>query len=191
MARLRPDSRQRSRTRWLVDHSHSLLFCPIEKVGVTQWPQLFFALIGKPCRDAFGSMVWAEKHLEAPMFIAFPAAHQQRMLQCDTFVRVVAVRDPLERFLSAFLDKCVANVSRGVDQTQLRRHCPGFVDAGKRPPTFSKFIASFAAQPSQLWSTDMHFRPQCMFCGLAPPPELQRPDEPPMLPRVQVVHRRN
>ena len=49
-------------------------------------------------------------------------------------------RDPAERLLSGFLEKCQLN-----NKVQRQNHCIGFQDASKPVPTFAEFIEKLSA----------------------------------------------
>jgi len=73
------------------------------------------------------------------------------------WTKIVALRDPLERIVSGYLDWCV-------DGHGKRDHCSNFED-GAANPSFEEFALALAAKPS----TDLHFMPQSTFCGLKHP----------------------
>jgi len=76
-----------------VNAEHQFAFCLIEKNACTEWNEL---LIGKlEGMDA----QWAVQDV-------FNASVAQEVFSNPFSVRAVFVRDPLERFLSAFLSKC-------------------------------------------------------------------------------------
>ena len=59
--------------RVLVSVRHRLLFCPVEKVALSAWVRLFFALYEKPCRVhpwLFTSLRFAIDQRELPMLQA-------------------------------------------------------------------------------------------------------------------------
>ena len=152
--------------RLLASLPHRLIFCPIEKVATHQWVQLFLAAIGKPCRDSFGSMDDAQRQRELPMLDAFAPAHRKRMLKCGAasgsarpWIKVVAVRDPLERLLSAFLDKCT---SYPANDSHHAMHCISFA---RTMPSFDEFVRKLT--PSSIVN-DHHFNLQSNFCQLRP-----------------------
>jgi hypothetical protein len=75
--------------------------CFIDKVATKQWRQVW-TFVSKTTKQVH-TKAWDQVYLEAnsreKLFALMPPAE-------ETF-RVVFLRDPLERFLSAFLDKCV------------------------------------------------------------------------------------
>ena len=145
--------------RLLVSLRHRLLFCPIEKNAMTSWTRWFFDLHGKPCRDGkdlFTSLRWAVDQQELPMLQALDELDAARAIECLSWKRAVVVRDPLERLLSAFIDKCVKGRQR-------RRHCPNF--RRKPPASFRAFVDRLT--PEDVAAGDYHFRQQAQFCGLS------------------------
>ena len=83
------------------------------------------------------------------------------------FTHVHVVRDPLERLLSGFLDKCVSKRA-----SVQYRHCP-CKSCGANFSTFVTTLADrHARDPSYLYRlVDTHFRPQAVGCGAEPSDE--------------------
>ena len=126
---------------------------------MTSWTRWFFDLYGKPCRDGrdvFMSLRWAVQQRELPVLQALDVLDAARALECRDWKRAVVVRDPLERLLSAFIDKCVKG-------RQKRRHCPNFWR--KPPASFRAFVDKLT--PEDVAAGDFHFRQQARFCGLS------------------------
>ena len=97
----------------IVLESHKLLFFDVPKVGSTGFKQLFLRMTG--------SKLWKERnadqlHWKAASYLQalsnFTLEKAQLMMTSPEWLRVIFVRDPKERLLSAFLDKVVRN--RGV-----------------------------------------------------------------------------
>lgn len=99
----------------LVDPVRRLAFCGIPKVATTQFRQLINRLnrlnVYKPQRCCGN---WEPKWLNASYSICpydsvaghFNITRQQFQSRCSGWKLAAFVRDPLERFLSAFVDKC-------------------------------------------------------------------------------------
>lgn len=66
--------------------------------------------------------------------------------------QVVFVRDPAERLLSGYLEKCLSKV-----ETQIKNHCLNFKDPSKPPPTFAEFVAGLNRANIR---SNGHFAPQ-------------------------------
>ena len=89
-------------SRWFVSHAHRLAVCPIEKNAATQWIALLWALNQKALRQDWSSLKHAWNLRELPVLPAYAPHLQQRIFDCASFVRLVVVRDPLERLMSAY-----------------------------------------------------------------------------------------
>ena len=102
---------------------------------------------------------------------AFDERDAARALRCDRWTRAVAVRDPLDRLLSAFLDKCVNGVqvapasychllfapcSHAAVGLQRRRHCPHWRESRRAPPSFRAFVQRLT--PHDVEAGDLHIR---------------------------------
>ena len=88
----------------IVIESHKLVFFPVPKNACTVFKKLFRRMMGY--RD------WLEKNPHAPSDIDglkhlghFSRDEQLAMMTSPDWTRAVFVRDPLERILSAYLDK--------------------------------------------------------------------------------------
>ena len=165
-------------TRLLVSPSHRLVLCPIEKNALSQWIDLFFELTGPRASRNFISWVKASRNRGLPSFEGVPLGMRAAVLACDSWTKVVVVRDPLERLLSAYLDKCVH-----APQRPHAKHCVGFAD---KVPTFAQLVDTLFRiytrgismrrpyKPHEhFWFhalnlVDVHFAPQQVFCGLGP-----------------------
>lgn len=153
-------------------HHHSTIkpplhFCAIEKVATQQWRRVFCELNADECKenpDACPNPTdkcrWKTKR---PMPI--------------NATKAVFLRDPLERLLSGFLNKCYK-----VDRRRVERHCepnvvfdPGdnLLDkSGKKFPnlvldlegTDKEFFAAFVDVLPLQWN--VHFVPQAIICDL-------------------------
>lgn len=175
--------------RLLVSIPHRLIFCPIEKVALHQFAQLFLALTGKPCRDSFGSLAYAQMHRELPSASAFPPPLVSAVLSCARWTKLLVVRDPLERLLSAFLDKCVH-----ADVEHRALHCLNFRGPLRKvaiwprerarppPPSFAAFVQKLTLMNL---NGDRHFNLQRNFCQLKPQPSLSPHLYPPADPRAE------
>lgn len=94
---------------WLVSPEHNLMVCAIEKVGTTQWIELFRAALDQQsghASDGWRALQHWKKESELPALEAIAPQQRAAMWRCPTLHKVVVVRDPLERLLSAYLDKC-------------------------------------------------------------------------------------
>lgn len=134
----------------LLDHfivvpEHRLLFCYIEKNACTGFNELFMRVRHQAIH---GADIW---------FKNTPAAHSldksdlEGLVVNESWHKAVFYREPLQRFVSAYVSKCVPGHDRE------RGHCEeAFGEAG----------ASFARAVSRLRKdTNVHFLHQYRFCG--------------------------
>ena len=171
------------RGKWLVALPSRLMVCPIEKNGATEWIRLFLHLWGKTQYSRSG-IEWSSRlhdirECQVPSVTAFTDDRVAAMFACTSFTKVIVLRDPLERLLSGYLDKCAfgsaLNGTRAGEATVLTSHCPGFFNKGSKQttmeeatlhaPSFDRFVRRLHSSPALL-STDAHFRPQHQHCGM-------------------------
>jgi hypothetical protein len=142
---------------WLVSKDPPLSFCTIEKVATTQWRQVFAQLKDPTCTT---------KEPVEPDCCAYETQecfedNWDEIQGMKNYSSIVFIRDPLERFLSAYLNKCESSqrdrqwckptaVFEDFDNRML-------VDLTKRE-RFSAFVDVVPLH----W--DLHFFPQSLYC---------------------------
>lgn len=146
---------------FIVSDDPNITMCNIEKVGVTEWRKVFSVLNGINLDD----LVWRPgkvtpkslKKNHRPGQRKRPLSGQMPFEAGEAFV---FFRDPLERFLSAYIDKC--------EHTTYQGHCQPFgfmgmelLDRFKQEDKKIKFDAYVDTMPLK-W--DMHFFPQSLYC---------------------------
>jgi len=169
----------------------------MEKNGMSEWIRLMQAATGRGglCSDAdcaFRGINHDTYECQLPSAHAFAAEKLMEMLYCPSIIKAVVVRDPLERLLSAYLDKCAFSHVTKVDAMPLISHCQGFYAnelktsinnrvprRSIRVPRFSEFVDKLYRTRNRSSTWDTHFRPQHMHCGLG-----GRKDMPSLLPFV-------
>lgn len=118
--------------------------CTMEKIGTTEWRRVFFRLNGgygkfKPDRNK------PQPRDDAPRF--------------------VFVRDPLERFLSAYIDKCIRNKNQN--------HCEPNVIFNNKEPKLELLGGDVIKHGKELFAAyvdtmpltwNLHFFPQGLYC---------------------------
>jgi hypothetical protein len=84
-----------------VFEKYKLIFVPIQKSGSTVWKQLFRKILG---RDDWytGRPVSVSRRYKMS---SYTEAQATQLMNDPTYTRAIFVRDPKERFLSAYLDK--------------------------------------------------------------------------------------
>ncbi|CAM9772294.1 unnamed protein product [Scytosiphon promiscuus] len=164
----------------VVLQQEGLIYCAIAKTGCAEWKRALRWMVGMENWDADDSVIhrWGHNGLEE--LKSWGLAGTQWALRSDRYFRFVVVRDPAERVLSAFLNKCVvAGISRD-DPSMLQAtgvpNCPYlewmpdmfntttgaslatnkvFRDALQADPegTFFKFISGVLAK-AESWAED-------------------------------------
>ena len=93
--------------RLVVSPHHRLAYCPIEKAGESRFIRLIFrACTGRNEADSYDSLKRAMDEGRLPGMSALSLPTQMQVIACADWIKVVVVRDPLERLLSGYLDKC-------------------------------------------------------------------------------------
>jgi len=178
-------------TEWLIDTRHRVLFCAIYKNSMSQWMKLLLESTGRlkrediarpyPAFDPAGSQQAACDEEQDPSSCAVPEGSLAAMSVDPTWRKIVVLRDPFERVLSAWLDKC-AHANQV--QARLRNRVPRWCRAGGRTPkptpedfrlwlkllydalkALSRGSDTWTQKASKLLA-DPHLRPQHMACGL-------------------------
>ncbi|KAL7505260.1 hypothetical protein ACHAXN_002762 [Cyclotella atomus] len=151
-------------------------FCTIEKVGTTEWRGVFCDLNADECQAIDDNDT--DESYPSHCIPAIPGkrcASQTKKEVPSEAPHVVFLRDPLERLLSGFIDKCVKETQRVHE-----RHCEpnevfnvdaahGWgnktvsptIDLEKNPKQF--FAAYLDIMPLK-WN--LHFVPQALYCDL-------------------------
>jgi len=157
-------------TRLLVVPRLRLAYCPIEKAGETRLIRLLFHAATGEANATFAHLVQASDKNLLPSLSGLAHAARLAVLACADFVKVVVVRDPLERLLSAYLDLCEPRADDGPARSGHReQHCEGFPLPRWRP-SFDQLVDHLAALPPHERSDlNQHFLPQAYFCGLVAP----------------------
>ena len=139
----------------LTSNTPSLRMCAIEKIGTKHWRKLFEALNADSSLPA-NNMTHGQR---VNQFRANGGKEPQPPPDAPKFV---FLRDPLERFLSAYLDKCVS-------WHRVEKHCEPLEVFHKNASDSllqglskqQKFAAYVDAMPLT-WN--LHFYPQSFYC---------------------------
>mmetsp|Transcript_54422 Transcript_54422/g.100129 ORF Transcript_54422/g.100129 Transcript_54422/m.100129 type:complete len:414 (-) Transcript_54422:101-1342(-) len=146
-----------------VNPEAKVAFCLIEKNACSQWINLFNRLEHKNNLDIFDSLGDATNYsLRTGTYTDAKAAET---FQNPSATRAVFVRDPLERFLSAFLDKCASNNCQNPFCQMRDPSLSGQPIAFKQAVTWLLQLKDLAAAETQ-GKIDGHFRPQAKHCEL-------------------------
>jgi len=136
-----------------------LAFCGIPKVGISSWLQfLRFTLGAKDYQSA--------PHLKTDInFLRFDRLRPRKrktLLMTEAWTKAIILRNPAERFLSAYLDKVDgSSLSWLRDMTFAE-----FVDFVDDKNTTCQAIRGPLTQSGITWCMDPHWRPQVWSCGL-------------------------
>jgi hypothetical protein len=165
--------------------------CAIEKVAIKQWKSLACAMnvAAREYRASLGAVPDADASAQTSSTVPKPAFKLRdcyknnvptrgdrsleswsrqnltsRVLRNASFFKFVFLRDPLERFISAYLDKCINEYHRHVE-----KHCqPLEIFTENRTQAFfeanpKEAFARFVDTTPNAW--DLHFVPQAHYCG--------------------------
>ncbi|XP_071949942.1 carbohydrate sulfotransferase 11-like [Antedon mediterranea] len=154
----------------LVNEKYKLVYCQTPKAGTDSWCKLFLVLSGyKSYTEVLKmnvmnvSAAW-KKHV--PKLSQFTPAKQRYIL--SNYTKIMIVRNPLTRLLSAFNDKAVAknksdyNLSfqRQLSKQILQDFRTGNV-SGQYDPTFNEFIRMIVSTES---INNIHWRNMHQIC---------------------------
>lgn len=146
----------------------ALNFCTIEKVGTTEWRRVFCDLNEDECPNNGGKY---PPHCRTGLPGRKCAFQTNKKVPSDA-PNVVFLRDPLERLLSAFLDKCIKpNVRKH------EKHCEPnevfnsdgwgkkkIVPISQIEDNPKQFFAAYLDVMPLSWN--VHFVPQAFYCDL-------------------------
>jgi Sulfotransferase family len=121
---LSPDDPLLSRSEWdlspIVIPEFQLIFFTQAKIGCTVWKQLFRRMMGLPdwaAENCCDLLPWNPRQNGLTYLYHYDRNVASSMLRDDNWTKAIFVRDPVERFVSAWLDKAVRNDSF------LQTHC--------------------------------------------------------------------
>lgn len=105
----------------IVIERFRLVFFTIPKVGCTVWKQLFRRMMNSSDWQSQDESTWMPHNPDVnglKYLYDYPLEQASKMMTSPEWTRAIMVRDPKERFLSAFLDKAVSNF-----HTHIRNRC--------------------------------------------------------------------
>lgn len=160
------------RLRWLV--SHRLLMCFNAKVGTSTWTQ-YLMEAGFPgvLKNSTHWHYTAERYLKPP-YKRYSSAAKEML---KDFGKVVIVRDPFARIVSAYLDKIATRSFAKLSRYIIRNYRTTPSANATRAPSFEEFVRFLVEQTSSsdgVWKkletrTDRHWFPyyaNCFPCDL-------------------------
>ena len=135
--------------------AHSLQYCYIPKNVCTKFKQLFYRLnTGKFFNSSENIHAKIGYNDRNNSFIPRPRNAAERLMNSDTWKSLVVLRDPLERLVSGFEDKC---------NRDHRHWCEGSKTTDFR--VFARRIMR-NIRIGKVFSINPHFRPQYAQCAL-------------------------
>ena len=146
-------------SRWdaapVVIESHKLIFFTVPKVGCTVWKQLFRRMMGYAdwMSQNYTQLLPHNPHTNGLRYLSDYTPEQASvMMTSPAWTRAMMVRDPKQRFLSAFLDKAVSNNHKHI----IERCCPDDSSCVQDAQTLQGFLRLVHV------CHDDHWRPQSM-----------------------------
>ena len=142
---------------FVVDDTHKMLYCVVPKTACSKFKRLFYALGTNGTRFQGETM---EIHGAVHQFWTNRTFLQETVIKdpSSPWRTFAVVRDPAERMVSGFKDKCL----RHQDETW----CLGSPLTKKEEfPVFANRIIQKIESGQARWMDD-HYRPQHLICGL-------------------------
>ena len=102
--------------------SHKLVFFSTPKVGCTAWKIMFRRMMGYADWDSRDPHSLATSGL--PVLSQYSLEQATEMMNSPEWTRAIFLRDPKERFLSAYLDKALGENNSTSQTREMRRRCP-------------------------------------------------------------------
>mmetsp|Transcript_21943 Transcript_21943/g.41558 ORF Transcript_21943/g.41558 Transcript_21943/m.41558 type:complete len:527 (-) Transcript_21943:57-1637(-) len=119
----------------VISEKFKLMFVPIPKVACTQWLQLFRRMAGQEnWQERVGGLPYTPDINGLTYLSDYNLTEATNILKSSEWTRFVFVRDPKERFLSAYLDKVV-----NTQMVTLGSCCPHTRDCVTKNTTFREF----------------------------------------------------
>ncbi|XP_050709661.1 carbohydrate sulfotransferase 11-like [Eriocheir sinensis] len=151
----------------LVDDQHKALYCFVPKVGCTNWKRLWMILTGLSQEDNPQDIPEDVPHLlhDQMMLVNQPYDASELQHKLDTYKKLIVVRDPFERFLSAYRDKLEGGTNK-VYQEKVANKIKSFWPFSSHTPknvTFPEFV-DFVTGLSDTSYFDEHWRPYHKLC---------------------------
>lgn len=134
--------------RYWFDPKYKLIFCPINKVGLSIFKQLFLKFQGDPAY--FFDPPWRKGIKNNTL--SFDKEKANTMLYNEAWTKVVILRDPFERLVSAF--NHLVNTPEGY---RLKNQATYF------PKSFDAFLEVVTNDSDEIYHLDNHWNPQVSF----------------------------
>ncbi|XP_033122202.1 carbohydrate sulfotransferase 11-like isoform X2 [Anneissia japonica] len=155
----------------LVNEKHKIVYCQTPKVGTVSWCKIFLTLSGykkySEVLNMTASQVSAAWKKHVPQLSNFSTAKQKEIM--SSYTKIMFVRNPLTRLLSAYNDKLVAknasdyNLSsqRSMSRKIKKKIRPGYTTKNY-DPTFGEFIKMIVSKENYI--SNIHWRNMLLIC---------------------------
>ncbi|KAK4305064.1 hypothetical protein Pmani_023029 [Petrolisthes manimaculis] len=156
----------------LVDDKHKAIYCYVPKVGCTNWKRVWMILSGLSNEvDPINipEMLPHTVH-NSMMLVKQPYSASVLQKKLETYKKLVVVRDPYERLLSAFRDKLERSGNNYYETnvaSVIKKRFRGKQKDGDEGITFSQFVKFLNTRKQGEY--DEHWRPYshtCFPCGI-------------------------
>jgi len=142
------------REQFVVSDAFELLYCYIPKNGCTKMKSLFLRLASSTAAyQSFGTIHTAFSQVDSVRASKLPEHRLKELSSHQTWIRAIVLRDPMERFVSAYLDKIA-------DRKSLRFFHLGDLTFSANGVDLGRFMAL-----SHVWKWEPHFKLQHLTCG--------------------------
>jgi len=139
---------------FIIVRKYKLLYCYFPKVGGTSMNMLLFKMSGEAPAAGKDSSE-SHGHL-SPDALGWTREDLQAALEDDSWTKAVLYRDPVERFISAYMSKCKTDLRR------LARPCKRHFGS---KVTFLEAVRMMGESQPFGTRRDQHFAPQYEKCG--------------------------
>ena len=147
----------------LISERYRLILWALPKVGCTDMMRLFYRMAG---HETWRELPWFKSRSDGRDDIALSArkspARIQALLNNKSYTRAVFFRDPVERLLSAYLDKISIDV-RAKNTTMISKMARQMLKSARRPSDVAALsLADFVelleipVRPQREWKGDFH-----------------------------------
>ncbi|XP_042203109.1 carbohydrate sulfotransferase 10-like [Homarus americanus] len=155
----------------LFVNEYKMVWCPIFKAASTSWVKNLLLLAGKKKVDS-------GVHPLSRKIYAQPTDPAERERHLKNSMKMMIVRHPLERILSAYRDKMLrVRNPKGKFETMQKKIARGYVDLSTNTsatnltqPTFTQFLLKVKDDIKKAWKSgdnkiNMHWRPFWLTCA--------------------------
>ncbi|XP_063295573.1 carbohydrate sulfotransferase 8-like [Pelobates fuscus] len=146
-----------------VEHSYKFIYCEVPKVGCTNWKRIIL-LLNKTFAVSHEDLEHFEVHTNSLLVRLSSYNYSQQMEMLQNYTKVMFVRDPLHRLVSAYRDKFLHEENIYYSKTfadrikaKIRKN-----KNSSQKVTFEEF-ARFIIQENERYR-DIHWKPMHALC---------------------------